>query len=204
MADQAISSLALAEAINNADLFVLEQSGVAKKLTGATLTQFINRNLVNVSVHALASTSTPTADFDRITGTLSLGIPNGNSIVSAQVDNNANLILTWADGTTVVCGTVKGDTGKSAYDYAVENGYEGSETDFATLQVNLYQASLNEAERVQAEQDRQEGYTYMMERVQDKLDELGDLVDQNELVIVGTTLMLYRESVSVVGTTIVL
>lgn len=204
MADQAISSLTLAEIINDADLFVLEQNGEAKALSGQKLTEFIDRNLLSVSVYSLAYDATPTATYDRITGNLRIGIPRGNSITQAAVNANSELVLTWADGTSVNCGSVKGDTGKSAYDYAVENGYTGSETDFATLQLNLYQASLNEEERVQAEAERQENYTYMMGQVQDKIDELEGIVNQTDMEIIGTTLMIYRDSVTIVDTTLVL
>ena len=93
MADSAISSLTLAEVINGADLFVLEQNGTAKKLTGASLTEYVNRNVVSVTIHALSASATPPADLDRLTGQLSLGVPRGNSIVTAQVDSNSDLIL---------------------------------------------------------------------------------------------------------------
>lgn len=188
--------------INGADLFVLEQNGTAKKLTGASLTEYVNRNVVSVTIHALSASATPTADFDRITGQLSLGVPRGNSIVTAQVDSNSDLILVWADGTSVNCGNVKGDTGKSAYDYARENGYTGAETDFATLQVNLYNASLNENERVVAEANRQSNYTYMMGRVEQKLAEMEGLIDRTATEVVGTTLVLNTVETTVIGTTL--
>lgn len=204
MADQAISSLVLAEIINDADLFVLEQDGKAKKLSGAKLTEFIDRELIDVEVHDLSFTSKPTASYDRITGKLSLGIPKGNSIVAININDNDEVVFTWADGSTVTCGTVKGDTGKSAYDYAVEKGYTGTETDFATLQLNLYEASKNEAERVEAEKVRNENYTYMMNQVQQKLDDLDSLMEYADTTITGTTLILNRVGVSVVDTTLLL
>jgi len=204
VADSAISTLTLADLITDADLFVLEQNGEAKKLKGATLTEYVNRNVVSVSIHALSPSATPTADYDRITGNLSLGVPRGNSIVTASIDSNSDLILIWADGTTVNCGNVKGDTGKSAYDYAVENGYTGEETDFATLQVNLYNASLNENERIIAEANRQSNYTYMMGRVDQKLAEMESVLDNTATAVVGTTLVLNTVGTGVVGTTLML
>ena len=42
MANKSISELTAASQVNNADLFVLEQNGVAKKLTGQLLLSFLN------------------------------------------------------------------------------------------------------------------------------------------------------------------
>ena len=204
MADQAIGSLELAEVINGADLFVLEQNGEAKALSGAKLTEFIDRQVMDISVHDLSYTATPTAEYDRITGKLSLGIPRGNSIVSVSVNSEDKAVFTWADGTTVTVGTFRGPRGLSAYDYAVEKGYKGTETDFATLQLNLYNASLNEEERVKAEAKRQKDYEYMMDKVQKKMDEFDGMAAQTDMVIVDTTLVLYRESLLIADTTLLL
>jgi len=204
VADQPISSLDLAEIINGEDLFVLEQNGEAKKLLGSSLLEFIDRNLIEVTVHELAYTSSPTASYDYITGRLSLGIPKGNSIVAISMNSNDEAVFTWADGSTVTCGTFRGPRGMSAYDYAVEKGYTGTETDFATLQLNLYNASLNENERVQAEAERQRNYTYMMNQMQQKLDDFDYLMEYADTTITGTTLILNRTGVSVVDTTLLL
>ena len=203
MADSAIGSLQAAENILDADLFVLEQSGVAKKLSGATLRGFINRDLLDVTVNELLTTQTPTVEYDRITGTLILGIPKGRGITNAYVDRYYNLVMEWDDGTTTTVGTVQGKTGKSAYDYAVEQGYEGTETDFATLQINLYNASLNEDERVQAEAQRVEEYNYMMNRLNQKITAMDNLVHRADARVVGTTLILTRLGVFVANTTLV-
>jgi len=204
MADAAISSLAAAENIGNADLFVLEQNGQAKKLSGATLASFINRDVMSVTVNELLTTESPSVDYDLITGALILGIPKGNSIVRAYVDNNYQLIMEWADGTTTSVGTVQGETGKSAYAYAVEQGYTGSETDFATLQINLYNASLNEDERVQAENERKTEYAYMIQRMNDKIAAMDALVNKADASVSGTTLIITRLGTSVVDTTLMI
>lgn len=49
-------------------------------------------------------------------------------IQSATIDNSGHLILTLTDGTTLDAGVANG---KSAYAYAVEGGYTGTETEFA-------------------------------------------------------------------------
>lgn len=74
-----ISELTTATQINNSDMFVLEQSGEAKKLLGSKLIEFINRNVVSVTVTQLPAGSTPTASFNTLTGALSLGIPKGDT-----------------------------------------------------------------------------------------------------------------------------
>lgn len=204
MADKAISSLTLAEIINGADLFVLEQNGEAKALSGAKLTEFIDRQVLDVTVYDLSYTTKPTCNYDRITGKLSLGIPKGNSIVSISVNANDEIVYTWEDGTTFTCERIKGDTGMSAYQYAVSQGYTGSETDFATLQINLYEASLNEDARVQAEAERASNYEYMMGRVEQKISQMDQLITDVDCRITGTTLILNSIGVSVVDTTLML
>lgn len=78
MADKAISDLTQALQINNEDLFVLEQSGEAKKLKGATLLDFVTLSVVSVTVTTLPAGSSATATYDKSTGTLALGIPQGS------------------------------------------------------------------------------------------------------------------------------
>ena len=207
MADSAISNLTAASSILDADLFVLEQYGTAKKLSGATLRGFINRDVMNVTVNQLLATQSPSVDYDQITGELIIGIPAGKAITRAYVDpeNNYQLTLEWNDGSSpTTVGTVRGETGMSAYQYAVSQGYEGSETDFATLQINLYNASLNEDARVQAEADRVTEYTYMMNRLNNKIDAIDNLVSKIDASVSGTTLIITRLGTSVVDTTLMI
>lgn len=77
MADKAITDLTQATQITGDDLFVLEQSGEAKKLKGATLLDFVTLNVVSVTVTTLPAGSSATAIYDKSTGTLALGIPQG-------------------------------------------------------------------------------------------------------------------------------
>lgn len=77
MADKAISDLTQALQIANEDLFVLEQGGEAKKLKGATLLDFVTLSVVSVTVTTLPAGSSATATYDKSTGTLALGIPQG-------------------------------------------------------------------------------------------------------------------------------
>ena len=77
MADKAITDLTQAQQITDDDLFVLEQSGEAKKLKGATLLDFVTLSVVKVTVTTLPAGSSATATYDKSTGTLALGIPQG-------------------------------------------------------------------------------------------------------------------------------
>ena len=78
MADKAITDLTQATQITGEDLFVLEQSGEAKKLKGATLLDFVTLSVVKVTVTTLPAGSSATATYDKSTGTLALGIPQGS------------------------------------------------------------------------------------------------------------------------------
>ena len=77
MADKAISDLTQATQITNEDRFVLEQSGEAKMLKGETLLKFVTLSVVSVTVTTLPAGSSATAIYDKSTGTLALGIPQG-------------------------------------------------------------------------------------------------------------------------------
>lgn len=78
MADKAINDLVQALQITDDDLFVLQQQGVAKKLKGKTLLEFLTFNVLRVSVETLPTGSQATATFNPNNGTLTLGIPRGD------------------------------------------------------------------------------------------------------------------------------
>ena len=78
MADKAISDLTQALQITEEDLFVLQQGGIAKSLKGATLLDFVTLSVVSVTVTTLPAGSSATATYDKSTGTLALGIPQGS------------------------------------------------------------------------------------------------------------------------------
>ena len=77
MADKAISDLTQALQITNEDLFVLEQSGEAKKLPGKTLLKYVAIDVMTVTVTTLPADSQATAVYNKQTGNLTLGIPQG-------------------------------------------------------------------------------------------------------------------------------
>ena len=77
MADKNIGDLTQAESIGSEDLFVLEQGGEAKKLKGSQLIDYVTFNVISVTVETLPAGSQATATYNETTGTLSLGIPQG-------------------------------------------------------------------------------------------------------------------------------
>ena len=77
MDDKTIGDLTQAESIGSEDLFVLQQNGEAKKLKGSQLTDYVTMNVISVTVETLPAGSQATATYNRTTGTLSLGIPQG-------------------------------------------------------------------------------------------------------------------------------
>ena len=77
MADKTIGDLTQAESIGSEDLFVLEQNGEAKKLKGSQLIDYVTFNVISVTVETLPAGSQATATYNEATGTLSLGIPQG-------------------------------------------------------------------------------------------------------------------------------
>lgn len=80
MADSTIGSLPAIEIMQNVDLFVLEQNGTAKKLSGQQLSSYIDRQIISVTVVERAATETYTATYNRNTGELIIGIPRGVGI----------------------------------------------------------------------------------------------------------------------------
>lgn len=82
MADSAIGSLPAVQLMQAADLFVLEQNGEAKKLSGELLSSFIDRQITSVTVVERAATAAYTASYNSNTGALTLGIPRGVGIAS--------------------------------------------------------------------------------------------------------------------------
>lgn len=204
MADSPVGSLPQASVINDADLFVLEQDGLAKKLTGTLLTNYIDRRLISVDIVQLEPNQTARAEYNRVTGALVLYVPRGNGVSTIYNDSNNNTVVRLEDGREISFNLVRGDTGKSAYDYAVEQGYTGSETEYAQMMAALYQAGINEQIRVEHETERTEVFQEMMDQVQEKMDAFDQMVDYSDAVVADTTLIITRLGVRVVDTTILM
>lgn len=204
MADSPVGSLPQATQLNDVDLFVLEQGGTAKKLTGTLLTNYIDRKLVSVNVVQLNPDQTARAEYNRVTGALTLYIPRGNGVANIYNGENNNTVVVLEDGTSISFNLVKGDTGKSAYEYAVEQGFSGSETEYARMMAELYQAGVNEQVRENNETERIEVFQDMMGQVQTKMDAFDQMVDYADAMVTDTTLIITRIGTLVANTTLVL
>lgn len=128
MADKAINDLTQALQITNEDLFVLEQGGTAKKLKGATLLDFVTLSVVSVTVTTLPAGSSATATYDKSTGTLALGIPQGNKgdTGATGATGPAN-VLTIGSVTSgkVASATITGEAPNQVLNLVLEKGDKG-------------------------------------------------------------------------------
>ena len=84
MADKTISDLTQAESIGSEDLFVLEQNGEAKKLKGEQLMDYVTLSVISVTAETLPAGSQATATYNKTTGELYLGIPQGEQGVKGD------------------------------------------------------------------------------------------------------------------------
>lgn len=132
MADKAITDLTQALQITNEDLFVLEQSGEAKKLKGATLLDYVTLSVVSVTVTTLPAGSSATATYDKSTGTLALGIPQGNKgdTGATGATGPAN-VLTIGSVTSgkVASATITGEAPNQVLNLVLEKGEKGDKGD---------------------------------------------------------------------------
>jgi len=128
MADKAISELIAAEQITATDMFVLEQNGTAKKLTGQVLLNWLTAAADgHGGIQSIAKLSTSgLADTYRITladtTTFDFVVTNGRSVNSIAKTAASGLVdtytITYNDGTTstfTVTNGAKGDKGDNAY-----------------------------------------------------------------------------------------
>ena len=128
MADKSIDQLNAAERIYATDLFVLQQSGTAKKLTGQVLLNWLTAAADgHGGIQSIAKLSTSgLADTYRITladtTTFDFVVTNGRSINSIAKTSTSGLVdtytITMNDGTTsklTVTNGAKGDKGDNAY-----------------------------------------------------------------------------------------
>ena len=130
MADKAISDLTQAVQITNEDLFVLEQSGEAKMLKGETLLKFVTLSVVSVTVTTLPAGSSATATYDKSTGTLALGIPQGSKgDTGATGATGPTNVLTIGSVTSgkVASATITGEAPNQVLNLVLEKGEQGEQ-----------------------------------------------------------------------------
>ena len=130
MADRAISDLTQALQITGEDRFVLEQSGEAKMLKGETLLKFVTLSVVSVTVTTLPAGSSATATYDKPTGTLALGIPQGSKgdTGATGATGPAN-VLTIGSVTSgkVANATITGEAPNQVLNLVLEKGEQGEQ-----------------------------------------------------------------------------
>ena len=128
MADKSVGELIAAQSVTPTDLFVLEQNGVAKKLTGQTLENWLVsfadghggiQNINKVITSGLADTYritlADTTFYDFV-------VTNGRGVSSIQKTSTRGLVDTYtiyyndgSTGTFTVTNGEKGDKGDNAY-----------------------------------------------------------------------------------------
>lgn len=141
MADKAIGELIAAEKVNQSDLFVLEQDGAAKKLTGQILENWLLamaqghggiQSIDKVGTSGLVDTYRITlAD----TSYFDFPVTNGKSITGVKKSGTAGLVDTYTisynDGSTSafsVTNGAKGDKGDNAYTWIKYASQEPTES----------------------------------------------------------------------------
>lgn len=128
MADKSIGELIAAQSVTPTDLFVLEQNGTAKKLTGQTLEnwlvsfadghggiQSVEKLSTNILADTYRITLSDTTTFDFV-------VNNGRGITGISKTSTSGLVDTYTisynDGTTsqfTITNGAKGDKGDNAY-----------------------------------------------------------------------------------------
>ena len=108
-------------------------------------------------------------EYDKVDITLEDGLKRFTTDFDAFkiVDKSA-----YADteGDMSLIGVIKvGLDGKSAYQYAQEHGYTGTEYEFGQLQYESTLAAINEAERIIAEQQREETFNNQMTSINEAI-----------------------------------
>ena len=123
MADKTIGDLTQAESIGSEDLFVLQQNGEAKKLKGEQLIGYVTMNVISITVETLPAGSQATATYNEATGTLSLGIPQGEQ-------GNIGPANTLTIGTVIsgaeASATITGDAPNQVLNLVLKQGEQGN------------------------------------------------------------------------------
>lgn len=130
LVDKQISDLTQALQITGDDLFVLEQSGEAKKLKGKTLLNFVTLSVVTVTVSTLPPGNDATATYDKNTGTLALGIPQGatgNNGDKGDTGPANKLSIGTVSSGKVASATITGEAPNQVLNLVLEKGEQGEQ-----------------------------------------------------------------------------
>ena len=122
MADKTIGDLTQAESIGREDLFVLQQNGEAKKLKGSQLIDYVTFNVISVTVETLPAGSQATATYNETTGTLSLGIPQGEQ---GNIGPANTLTIGAVTSGAEASATITGDAPNQVLNLVLKQGEQG-------------------------------------------------------------------------------
>ena len=122
MADKTIGDLTQAESIGSEDLFVLQQNGEAKKLKGSQLIDYVTFNVISVTVETLPAGSQATATYNEATGTLSLGIPQGEQ---GNIGPANTLTIGTVTSGAEASATITGDAPNQVLNLVLQRGEQG-------------------------------------------------------------------------------
>lgn len=122
MADKTIGDLTQAESIGSEDLFVLQQNGEAKKLKGSQLIDYVTFNVISVTVETLPAGSQATATYNETTGTLSLGIPQGEQ---GNIGPANTLTIGTVTSGAEASATITGDAPNQVLNLVLQQGEQG-------------------------------------------------------------------------------
>ena len=122
MADKTIGDLTQAESIGGEDLFVLEQNGEAKKLQGSQLIDYVTFNVISVTVETLPAGSQATATYNKTTGDLSLGIPQGEQ---GNIGPANTLTIGTVTSGAEASATITGDAPNQVLNLVLQPGEQG-------------------------------------------------------------------------------
>ena len=105
MADRYITDLPAATSIQDSDALLVDQSSVARMITGSLLKNYINRNILSITVNTGASTDPArVVSYNAQSGALVLEIPKGIGIKSITAGPTSGLqrtyVVTYDDDTT--------------------------------------------------------------------------------------------------------
>ena len=128
MADKTIGDLTQAESIGSEDLFVLEQNGEAKKLQGSQLMDYVTLSVISVTVETLPAGSQATATYNEATGTLSLGIPQGEQ---GNIGPANTLTIGTVTSGAEASATITGDAPNQVLNLVLKQGDKGNPGDDA-------------------------------------------------------------------------
>lgn len=127
MADKAITDLVQAQQINDDDLFVLEQNSVAKKLPGKTLLKYVAVDVMTVTVTTLPAGSQATAVYNKQTGNLTLGIPQGATGLPGPAGPANTLEIGSVTSGEVASASITGEAPNQVLNLVLKQGDKGAD-----------------------------------------------------------------------------